>query len=154
MHDEGRRSDAVATATGSSSPGATIALFLAACLVYRAARSIFAGELPLATKHAEWIVDVERAAGVAVGGSVQRALDSGVAIWLLSNVYLAAQLAVLPGALIWLYHRSRAAYRELRDTVVASWLIAVPIFAVFAVAPARLADIGLLTPSQTRRRLR
>lgn len=74
---------------------------------------------------------------------MQRALDWGVASWLLSNVYVAAQLVVLPGALIWLYRRSPALYRQLRDTVIATWLIAVPIFALFPVAPRRLAGVGI-----------
>jgi hypothetical protein len=46
-----------------------------------------------------------------------------------------AQLVVLPAALIWLYRGSPAIYRQLRDTVLATWLIAVPIFALFPVAP-------------------
>jgi hypothetical protein len=66
-----------------------------------------------------------------------------VASWLLSNVYLAAQLVVLPGALIWLYRRSPTVYCQLRNTVIATWLIAVPIFALFPVAPPRLAGVGI-----------
>ena len=61
----------------------------------------------------------------------------------MSNVYVAAQLVVLPGALIWLYRRSPALYPQLRDTVIATWLIAVPIFALFPVAPPRLAGVGI-----------
>ena len=64
-------------------------------------------------------------------------------IWILSNVYLAAQLVVLPLALVWLYRRSRPIYHSLRNTVIATWLIAVPIFALFPVAPPRLAGIGI-----------
>jgi membrane-associated phospholipid phosphatase len=118
-------------------------LFLAAYLLYDGARWLFAGELPDAREHAHRIVELEPSTHVAVEGSIQRALDSGAASWLLSNVYLAAQLVVLPGALIWLYRRSRPVYRRLRDTVIATWLIAVPIFALFPVAPPRLAGIGI-----------
>jgi membrane-associated phospholipid phosphatase len=35
-------------------------------------------------------------------------------------------------------------YRSLRNTLLATWLIAVPIFALFPVAPPRLADIGFV----------
>jgi membrane-associated phospholipid phosphatase len=45
---------------------------------------------------------------------------------------------------VWLYRRSRPVYRRLRDTVIATWLIAVPIFALFPVAPPRLAGIGIV----------
>ena len=49
----------------------------------------------------------------------------------------------MPGALIWLYARSPAVYRQLRNTVLATWLIAVPIYALFPVAPPRLAGVGI-----------
>ncbi|HEY8626387.1 MAG TPA: phosphatase PAP2 family protein [Solirubrobacteraceae bacterium] len=120
-----------------------LALFAAAYLLYDASRWIFAGQLPVAREHAHQIVNLERSLHLAVEESVQRALDWGVASWVLSNVYLAAQLVVLPGALIWLYRRSPAVYRELRNTVIATWLIAVPIFALFPVAPPRLAGVGI-----------
>jgi membrane-associated phospholipid phosphatase len=120
-----------------------LALFGAAYVVYNLARWVFAGDLAPAREHARWIVDLEREAGVAIEGSVQRGLDSGVASWLLSNVYLAAQFVVVPGALIWFYRRRPQVYRSLRNTLLATWLIAVPIFALYPVAPPRLADMGI-----------
>jgi membrane-associated phospholipid phosphatase len=75
---------------------------------------------------------------------MQHGLDSGVPIWLLSNVYLAAQLVVPPAAFIWLYRRSPQVYRGLRNTVLATWLIAIPIYALFPVAPPRLAESGIV----------
>jgi membrane-associated phospholipid phosphatase len=122
---------------------AELLLFGAAYLVYTMARWVFVGDLSEAREHARWIFELEREAGIAIEGSVQQALDSGIATWLLSHLYLAAQLAVVPGTLIWLYRRSPLVYRELRNTVVATWLIAVPVFALFPVAPPRLADIGV-----------
>jgi hypothetical protein len=92
---------------------AELAYFLAAYVVYTAARWICAGEPGPAREHAQWIWDLEQAAGVAVEASVQRGLSSGVSDWVLSNVYLAAQLAVVPVSLIWLYRRSRAVYRNV-----------------------------------------
>ena len=121
-----------------------LALFGAAYLFYNLARWVFAGDLVPAREHARWIVELERTAGVAVEGSVQRALDSGAGSWVLSNVYLAAQFVVVPGALIWFYRRSPEVYRGLRNTLLATWLIAVPIFAFFPVAPPRLAHIGIV----------
>jgi hypothetical protein len=121
-----------------------LGLFLVAYLVYTVARWAFVGDLASARAHAHWIFELERSTGVAVEGSVQRALDSGVASWILSNLYLSAQLVVVPGALIWLYRRSRPVYHALRNTVIATWLIAVPVFALFPVAPPRLAHIGVV----------
>jgi hypothetical protein len=45
--------------------------------------------------------------------------------------------------LIWLYRQAPALYRWLRNTIVATWMIAVPIYAMFPVAPPRLAAIGI-----------
>jgi membrane-associated phospholipid phosphatase len=118
-------------------------LFVVAYLVYNLARWVFVGQLPEAKAHAHWIVDLEQSTGVAVEGSVQHALDSGAWSWLLSNIYVSAQLIVLPGSLLWLYHRSPAVYRGLRNTVLATWMISVPIYALFPVAPPRLAGVGL-----------
>jgi hypothetical protein len=92
-----------------------LALFLSAYLLCDAGRWLFAGD-------------------VAVEGSVQRALEGPAISYLLSTVYLAAQLVVLPGALIWLHRRSRPVY--IFD--VAAGLCAVAVgFVVCKVAPAR-----------------
>ena len=118
-------------------------LFLAAYAVYNLARWVFVGDLAQARDHARWIVALEEDAGLAVEAAVQRGLDSGAAGWLASNIYLAAQLVVLPGSLVWLYRRAPEVYRPLRNTILATWLIAVPIYAFFPVAPPRLADLGI-----------
>ena len=65
-------------------------------------------------------------------------------LWLLNHPYLAAQLVVLPGALIFLYRRSQPLYERLRNTILATWLISIPVYAAFPVAPPRLAGIGLV----------
>ena len=119
-------------------------LFAAAYVVYNVARWVFAGDLSQAREHARSIVELERSVGMAVEGSVQGTLDSGALTWLLSNVYLAAQFVVVPAALIWLYRRSPHVYRGLRNTLLATWLIAVPVFALFPVAPPRLAGMGIV----------
>ena len=120
-----------------------LAIFGAVYGLYDAARWVFVGRLPAARAHARSVIHLERSLHVAIEGSVQRDLNWGVASFLLANIYLAAQLVVLPGALIWIYHHSPAVYRQLRNTVVMSWLIAVPVFALFPVAPPRLAGIGI-----------
>ncbi len=117
--------------------------FLAAYVTYNVGRFVFAGELGPAREHAHWIVDLEASAGVAVEAAVQDALDSSVASILLSNVYLLAQLVVVPIVLVWLYRRARPVYRQLRNTVVVTWILSVPIHAVFPVAPPRLAGLDI-----------
>ena len=125
-------------------------LFGAAYLLYTAGRWLTNAELGHATDHAEWIVRLEERLGVAVEHGVQDALHGGAAMWLLSNIYLAAQLAVLPGSLLYLYRRAPAVYRRLRDTVLATWAIAVPVYALFPVAPPRLAGLGMADTVSTQ----
>jgi hypothetical protein len=85
-------------------------------------------------EHARSIVELEEASGVAVETSVQRALEGTAGLWLLNHAYLAARVGVVPAALIWLYRRDRLSYRRLRDTVLATWLLALPVFWLFPVA--------------------
>lgn len=120
-----------------------LALFGAVYALYDAARWVFVGRPAVAQRHARSVVHLERTLHLVIEGSVQRAFDWPVASWVLANIYLAAQLVVLPVALILLYRRSPAVYRPLRNTVVAAWLIATPIFAIYPVAPPRLAGIGI-----------
>jgi hypothetical protein len=122
---------------------AQIGLYLLAYLVYSAARYVTVGDLPSAKAHAAAIMSLEHHLGVGVEATVQHAFAGSWAMWLLNHVYLAAQLVVLPGSLIYLYHRSPALYERLRNTILATWLISVPVYALFPVAPPRLAGVGL-----------
>ena len=121
-----------------------IGIFVLAYLVYSAARWLTIGDLGAAKANADWILDFEHHLGVASEASVQTALTGTWALWLLNHLYLAAQLIVLPGALIFLYRRSQPLYERLRNTILATWLISIPVYAAFPVAPPRLADIGLV----------
>jgi membrane-associated phospholipid phosphatase len=62
----------------------------------------------------------------------------------LNHLYLAAQLIVLPGSLVYLYHRSTALYERLRNTILATWILSIPVYALYPVAPPRLAHTGLM----------
>jgi membrane-associated phospholipid phosphatase len=121
-----------------------IGLFIFAYLVYSAARFVTIGDLSSAKDHADWIVGLEGSLGVGVEESVQHALTGSWILWLLNHLYLVAQLGVLPGALIFLYRRSRPLYEALRNTILATWLVSVPVYGLFPVAPPRLADIGMI----------
>jgi hypothetical protein len=123
---------------------AQIGLFLLAYVVYTVARFFTIGDLPDAMGNAHWIVDVENSFHVGIEATVQRALDGSWVIWVLNRLYLLAQLGVIPAALIFLYNRSFAIYATLRNTILATWLLSVPIYGFFPVAPPRLADIGLV----------
>ena len=121
-----------------------IGLFLLAYLVYSAARFVTIGDLPSAQDHARWIVDLERSTGTGVEASVQGAFAGTWVMWVLNHLYLIAQLGVIPAVLIFLYKRNVQIYSTLRNTILATWLISVPVYGLFPVAPPRLADIGML----------
>jgi hypothetical protein len=120
-----------------------IGLFLLAYAVYTVARFFTIGDLADATANAHWIVDLQTALGVGVESSVQTALDGSWVMWVLNRLYLAAQLGVIPAVLIFLYNRSWKIYATLRNTILATWLISVPVYGLFPVAPPRLAGIGI-----------
>src|SRR4051794_20382926 len=122
---------------------AQIGLFVLAYIVYSAARFVTIGDLDAARGNAAWIVGLERSAGVGVEASVQHAFNGTIAIWILNRLYLLAQLGVIPAVLIFLYNRSYTIYSTLRNTILATWAISVPVYGLFPVAPPRLADIGI-----------
>ena len=127
-----------------------VLLFVGAYVLYGLSRWVAVGDLSVATDHANWIVDLERDAGVAVEDEVQRGLDGSALLWLLNHLYIAAQLVVVPGTLIWAFRRAPRVYVALRDTVLFTWLVAIPIYALFPVAPPRLADIGMVDTITTQ----
>ena len=121
-----------------------IGLFLLAYLVYSAARFVTIGDLPSARDHAHWIMSAEQSLGIGVEASVQAAFSGTWMLWVLNHLYLVAQLGVIPLALIFLYRRAPEIYVRLRNTILATWLISVPVYGFFPVAPPRLADIGIV----------
>jgi membrane-associated phospholipid phosphatase len=121
-----------------------LALFGAAYLLYNAGRGLTSGQMDLALSNAAWVVHAQ--GGVAVERGVQDALGGVV----LSHVYLAAQIVVLPLVLLSLYRWAPRVYPRLRSTVIATWMLSLPVYALFPVAPPRLADLGLVdTVSET-----
>jgi len=121
-----------------------LGLFLLAYLLYSAARWVTVGDIDVAKANADWIMSLEHHLGVASEASVQHGLRGTWMLWILNHLYLAAQLVVLPGSLLFLYRRSRPMYERLRNTILATWLISIPIYAAFPVAPPRLAGVGLV----------
>jgi hypothetical protein len=127
-----------------------VGLFLLAYLLYSAGRFVAVGDVGVAIDNAQAIDDLEGALRVDVEGAVQSGFDGTAALWVLNHLYLAAQLIVVPGVLVLLYRRSPKHYTLLRNTVLATWLISLPIYALLPVAPPRLADIGLVDTITTQ----
>src|ERR1700754_3327355 len=117
-----------------------LVLFGAAYLLYNLGRALTNGDMDLAVANAGWVLEAEGRA--AVEADVQKAFGSA-AMFVLSHVYLAAQLVVLPGALLAFYRWAPKLYPRLRDTVIVTWMLALPVYALFPVAPPRLAGLGM-----------
>jgi hypothetical protein len=115
-------------------------LFAGAYLLYNAGRGITSGQMDLAIANANWVIDAQGGTGFERG--VQDVF-SGLWMTLLSHIYLAAQIVVLPGVLVAMYRWAPKIYPRLRDTVIATWMLSLPIYALFPVAPPRLAGLGM-----------
>jgi hypothetical protein len=118
-------------------------VFLAAYLVYELTRSLSTGSLRTAVGNAHRVMDVERATHVDIERAVQHAFLGTPWIRGLDWLYLAAQSVALTIGIVLVYRRSRPVYRVLRGTVIATWMLALPVYALFPTAPPRLAGIGL-----------
>lgn len=120
------------------------ALYFGAYLIYSLARWAVAGEYTVALANAQMIVDLERAVGFDLEDDLQRALLGSWAMPALNRLYLSAQGIVAPITLFALYRWAPPAYRRLRDTLLATWLLALPAYMFFPCAPPRLAGIGMV----------
>jgi hypothetical protein len=126
-----------------------IAIAVAAYLVYEAARFVAVGSYPTALAHAHQIVALENDLNLGVEGRVQDAFLHSPLLPVLNYVYLAAQNLVLPASLVLLYRLNRTTYRTLRNTLLATWLLSLPVYALYPAAPPRLAGLGIVDTVST-----
>ena len=126
-----------------------IAIAVAAYLVYEAARFVAVGSYPTALAHAHQVVALEQSLHLDVEGGVQDAFLHSPLLTVLNYVYLAAQNLVLPASLVLLYRLNRTTYRTLRNTLLATWLLSLPVYALYPAAPPRLAGLGIVDTVST-----
>jgi membrane-associated phospholipid phosphatase len=118
-------------------------LFGLAFLAYQGARALGRGSPEQALAHAHQVLGAEAALGIDVEGSVQGALLGTPWLSALDWVYLAAQSVALAAGIVLVYRASRPVYRVLRTTLLATWLLALPVYVLYATAPPRLAGLGI-----------
>lgn len=136
-----------ARAHGSPAPAwiGEPALFASAYGVYAGGRWLVRGDAGDAMRNADGLLVVEDRLGVRLEDELQSVLLDTAVMPVLDHVYLGAEFLVLPAALVVLYRRARAAYRRLRTTLLATWMLALPVFALLPMAPPRLSSsAGLL----------
>ncbi len=117
-----------------------ILLFAAALVVYQGSRALVIGDPATAFRNAHDVMGLEKAAGVFVEPTLQRALmGHETLVSLLNQFYMSAHWIVTPLFFIWLYKRRRQAYPYVRNAFLAANGIALTVFMLFPVAPPRLA---------------
>ena len=137
--------DGAMTTAKRSRPLRELAIFAAAYLTYFGVRALTEGSVPQALANAARVARVERLTGVDWEGAAQSAILGHDALVRLANwVYIFGHwpLLLLAGVLLYRY-RSRH-YYLLRDVCLISGAIGLVIFALFPVAPPRLAGGGVI----------
>jgi len=126
-----------------------VALFALAYLAYQAARVAIQGDAADALGNARRVFDAQARLGLGVERSVQDALLGTPWLAMLDWIYLAAQTVVLAAGVVFVYRANRRVYRVLRTTLVATWVLALPVYALFPTAPPRLAELGFVDAVST-----
>jgi PAP2 superfamily len=122
-----------------------ILILITAWLVYFGIRAVSEGRADIARAHAWSVLHLEETLGIAWEQAAQRPLrDHGLLLTLANWVYVWGHWPLIALVALWLFNRRPAGYRELRLAFLLSGAIGVVIFALYPVAPPRLADVGLL----------
>jgi membrane-associated phospholipid phosphatase len=118
-----------------------IGLVVSAVVAYFGVRNFTAGGADVAYRNADRIQSLEGRLGISWEGALQSVvLDSSDLVTLANWVYIWGHWPVIVTAGLVLYHRSRLCYRLLRNAIFVSGGIGFLFFALFPVAPPRLAD--------------
>jgi membrane-associated phospholipid phosphatase len=121
-----------------------IAIVLAGIECYELARELMAPNWPVAVRHAHDIVSAERVAHLAWEQPLQQAFLGVPDLVRALNVFYFVGHFVLTGVFfVWLYHRSRPAFRRFRNGFLTASALALAIHWRFPTAPPRLAEVGL-----------
>src|SRR6266516_2532624 len=124
-----------------------LATILGLYAVYEATRGLVAGDAPVALRHAQEIVSLERSLHIFVEGPVQHAAQAVPGLMgTLGFAYLTLHLSVTAGLLLWLHRRRPAAFPFVRTTLLLATALAVVGYVVFPTAPPRLSEIGIADP--------
>jgi hypothetical protein len=122
-----------------------MALVIFAYFTYFAVRGMTVGSEARAIENAERIVDFENALGIFHEPRMQNAiLDDRWLVNLMNWMYVWGHWPLIILVAAWLYLNLPATYRLYRNAFVISGAIGLVIFAVFPVAPPRLADVDIV----------
>jgi PAP2 superfamily len=121
-----------------------VGIVLASVGAYEAMRLALRPDWPLALDHARRIAAIERVSHFAWEAPVQRAvLGVPALVEAMNGFYLVAHFLATGLFFVWLYRRSRPAFRVFRNGFLAATALALAVSWSFPTAPPRVADLGL-----------
>ena len=120
------------------------AIIVAGITVYFRVRHLTEGSEAVAVDHARELLEIERASGL----HLERPLQSFVApsedlVTLFNWVYIWGHWPVILATMAWLVWRHQHEFVRMRDAMLISGGVGMLVFAVYPVAPPRLAGLGL-----------
>jgi hypothetical protein len=114
-------------------------------LLYFGVRGLTHASTDTAVRHAHDIVSFEKGLGFYIEPSMQDLVDDAHWLTTIMNwVYIWGHWPVIALTLLWLVLDHPAGYRVTRNGMLISGAVGLVVFALFPVAPPRLADLGLI----------
>jgi membrane-associated phospholipid phosphatase len=142
---KGRRSDARDQARSWRQVPREIGVVVSGVLCYFLVRGVTDESVPVAVRHAHSILSVETEWGINCEQWFQdRVGDSASLTTLMNWIYIWGHWPVIAVTLLWLVLDHPAGYRVTRDAMLLSGAVALVVFAVYPVAPPRLAGLGMV----------
>ncbi len=121
------------------------ALVISAALLYFLIRGATEGRAAEAVARALDLQDLERALGLAFEADLQALIiDHDRLVDLANAVYIGLHWPVIAAIAIWLHAQDLTRYRNYRNAMMLSGLVGLIIFAMWPMAPPRLADPELI----------
>ena len=122
-----------------------VGLVAAAVTAYFTARGLTEANPTRAIKHAQAVVDFEQRHHLHDELALQKlVIGHGNVIDVLNWIYIWGHWPVIAAVLLWLFRTHPQPYRLLRNAIFISGAIGIVVFALYPVAPPRLAGIGLV----------
>lgn len=118
---------------------------LLAVYVYFRVRNLTEGSPEAAVEHAHDIVELQKTLGIYIEPTVQEPFVSSDTLSRIANsIYIYGHWPVIAIVMLWTAWRHREVFLRLRDGMLISGFLGFFIFALYPVAPPRLADLGLV----------
>jgi hypothetical protein len=120
-------------------------LVMTGLVLYFGVRGLTVGNVDQAVGNAADVVSLERDLDIYIEPRVQDVVNGVPFMTTLMNwVYVWGHWPVIAVTLLWLVLRHASGYRVMRNAMVISGAIGLVVFALFPVAPPRLAGLGLV----------